>query len=695
MPASKATSTPDRPSVRYRFVGGKGGVGKTTCAAAMAVDSARSGLSTLVISTDPAPSLGDALGQRLGPAPCAVRGIARLHAVEIDAAASLGRWLDARRATLEAIVLRGTWLDRGDVEELLRLSLPGIDEVAALFEIAELGARAAYDRVIVDTAPTGHLLRMLGMPVTLAGLARVLDHMQDKHRVMVGALRGRWQADVADALIADVDALASDIQALLRDAGRSALAWVTLPEPMSIAETLDGLAGLRTLGMHIDRVIVNRVTTPPPERCSWCLRRRHLEAAVIRTFERRRELRGVVLQRLPAAAAEPRGIAALAAIGATLARRIEPARVARATPARAPQLAAIDVDGRAVVDDDIAPPGTRLVLFGGKGGVGKTTCATAAAIRLARSRQGRVLLISTDPAHSLGDAIGYAVADDARTIRGGPQNLMVRELDAARAYARVHDRVIRAIDRLFRRESAGGGIDVSHDRRVMLDLLDLAPPGVDELVAIVDVTDALFADAGRPQYDLVVMDTAPSGHALRLIEMPSLVHEWVKALMAVLLKYQSVVGLGDLGAVLLRLSQGLGRLRALMADPARARFIAVTRAAMLPRAETMRLLSRLDGAGISAPAVIVNAAGAGTCTRCRADRVREGREIAALRRGLRQGPTLRQLIVTPARLPSPHGLAGLSQWWEEGRTTSEPAARRARAPRRGGRGDRPSRAKRA
>src|SRR5688572_15571510 len=177
MRRSKATSIAD-PRVpsntpRYTFVGGKGGVGKTTCAAAMAIRAARAGFATLVISTDPAPSLGDALDQRLAAAPRPVAGVRGLHAVEVDAARALDAWIAGRRATLEEIALRGTWLDRDDVSRLLKLSLPGIDEVAALLRIADLGGSGRYDRIIVDTAPTGHLLRMMEMPAVLHGMALV------------------------------------------------------------------------------------------------------------------------------------------------------------------------------------------------------------------------------------------------------------------------------------------------------------------------------------------------------------------------------------------------------------------------------------------------------------------------------------------------------------------------------------------
>ena len=132
----------------------------------------------------------------------------------------------------------------------------------------------------------------------------------------------------------------------------------------------------------------------------------------------------------------------------------------------------------------------------------------------------------------------------------------------------------------------------------------------------------------------MVIDSAPTGHALRLLEMPGLAHDWVKALMAILLKYQSIVGVGGLGEVLLRLSQGLRRLRELLTDPARTTFVAVTRPAALPHAETLRLVRRLRAASISVPAVVVNAMGTGTCTRCAREARVQQRQLATLAREL-------------------------------------------------------------
>lgn len=670
MPRSKATSTPDRQpaSARptFRFVGGKGGVGKTTCAAALGVSAARAGLATLIVSTDPAPSLGDALKQRLGARPRRVSGARSLDAVEVDAPAALERWIATRRDLLEEIALRGTWLDRDDVARLLRLSLPGIDEIAALLELADFSASPRYDHIVVDTAPTGHMLRMLAMPTLLGGLAQVFDRMQGKHRIMVNAIRGGWTSDAADVLIDSIDSQARRMDEILRDASASVLTWVTLPEPMALAETRDALDALRDDGVTVDRIVVNRLTDVPPQRCSWCTARRRMEQAAVRDFEK--SSAGTSVTQVPSLAIEPRGLSALARLGGLLQSE---ARIQRTNPGTARSKMRVVARAQPSAKGngpELIAAGTRLLMFGGKGGVGKTTCAAAAAVRIAATRgRPRVLLMSTDPAHSLADVFGKPAGDELRPVQGAPSNLMVREIDARRQFAALRERFAGAIDALVDRIAGGSAVAAAatgQDRQVLQDLFDLAPPGVDELIAVIEVTDALMAEA-ESGFDLVVIDSAPTGHALRLLEMPTLAHEWVKALMAILLKYQAVVGVGELGEVLLRLSQGLRRLRELFADPERTTFIAVTRPAALPHAETLRLLKRLRSASISVPAVVVNAMGAGTCTRCRREVRAQQRELTRLTRELR-GRHAPAVIIAPGWMPAPEGAADLrrfaAQW---------------------------------
>ena len=626
-------------------------MGKTTCAAAWAVVRARSGARTLLISTDPAPSVGDALNQRFGAVPRRVAGVANLSAVEVDSPKALARWLRSRRPILETIALRGTFLDREDVAALLRLSLPGIDEIAALMEISRLGRSGGYDTVVVDTAPTGHTLRMLAMPMLLGALAGVFDRMQGKHRAIVRALGGGWTRDAADALIESIAAEGRELSTLLADRRSVDVTWVTLPEPMAMAESVDALHELHRMGLHVEAMVVNRVTPPPSVPCRWCNARRAFESATIRAITVRAGKLGP--RAIAARAREPRGVAALREIGREMASGI---RLPRTAAARGRQVVTDlpTLSRRRFVLPDAA--GLSLLMFGGKGGVGKTTCAAATAVRVAAEQPHRpVILLSADPAHSLGDVLGVPLDDAARHVRGAPANLTAREIDAANRFQIVKGEYAKAIDALFVTLGSGTQFELSADRDAMRDLLELAPPGVDELMAMVDVSEILGNVASQ---SLIVLDTAPSGHALRLLELPALVHDWVKALMTIVLKYQPVVGIGELGQVLLRMSQGLGRLRALLTDPARTAFLTVTRPAALPAAETRRLLKQLQDLHISGPAVIVNSWGLGTCKFCTTGRREQEKALRQIRASARTSP----LVIAPATMPPPHGPKALLEW---------------------------------
>ncbi len=639
-------------------MGGKGGVGKTTHAAIAALEAAARGR-TLLVTTDPVSSLSAVLDAPVGAEPAPVRGANRLHAANVDAKRAFDRWLSRRRELLATIAVRGTYLDDDDVARLLKLSLPGIDEVIGLLEVVRLARDAdgahAFDQVVVDTAPTGHTLRLLAAPALLTRVASLLDSLQSHHRAVVSALRGSYRGDAADELIDELERDGEALRTMLRDPGSTQVTWITIPEPMALEETSDAIAALEGIGIQVGRLIVNRMTAAPPQRCAWCEGRRRFEARALAPIVRRFAGREIVA--FPELTHEPRGVSALRVAAKARAPWKTPGamdpmpRRIRASLESPPDRLGPDharVSARSVIGGF----SQKIILFGGKGGVGKTTCAAAVALHLAAGK--RVLLLSTDPAHSLGDVFGARFDNQPRPVPDGPPALRVREIDAAAEMDRFRGKYVAAVDEAFARiaRTAAG------DQAAFRDLIDLAPPGIDEVIAVADVAEAITSQ--NSDYDAIVTDTAPTGHALRLLQTPAVLRDWTLALMAILLKYREIVGAGTLATLLVQLSKRLRGLQDILADPGQARFVIVTRAAAVPVLESIDLIGTLQSMGIAIGAVVVNAAGVGECTRCRRSAREQRRAVVQLRAAVAEGGYA--IIEAPAEIPPPHRLEALSDW---------------------------------
>jgi arsenite-transporting ATPase len=415
---------------RFRFFGGKGGVGKTSCAAAWAVAAADAGESVLALSTDPAHSLGDALDPPLGPEPRPValppvagrrgggrRGGGRLLAAEVAAAAAYRRWLDERRDALLTIAERGTLLEAADLEELLALPLPGADELLGLLEVVRLGEAAGCGLVVVDTAPTGHTLRLLGGPGQLRRLAALFAAADERHRVLAATFGAGAGGGPEEDLVARLEADAGELDALW-DPVRCAFSWVTTPEALAVAETADGLAALAVLAVPVTELVVNRLGRETGG--ARAAAEREAVAALARLAP------ALPWRVVPELAEEPRGIGGLRRLGAELCRPPRPAAHALAAvgeaaapvpaPARPPAAVAPAAPPWL---DSLLPAGLALAFVGGKGGVGKTTCAAALALLAAEAWPERpVRLLSTDPAHSLADVLAAPLGDEPRPVLG-------------------------------------------------------------------------------------------------------------------------------------------------------------------------------------------------------------------------------------------------------------------------------------
>ncbi|MFH1185911.1 MAG: ArsA family ATPase [Chloroflexota bacterium] len=600
--------------------GGKGGVGKTTCAAAAALVLARQhpARSFLLVSTDPAHSLADGFA---GSPP-----LENLALRELDPQESLVRFKARHEEHLRTIALRGTFLDEADVTQLLDLSMPGLDEIMALLEIAAWVKENLHACIVVDTAPAGHTLRLLGLPAIMRQWVATLDAMLAKHRYMARLYRGTYRKDAVDLYLEETVADLTHLGALLQSPGRCRFVPVMLAEALSIHVTRTMLSELERLDLPVREVVVNRLHPAQPN-CPVCAEWTSRQTVAIE--ELTRVFSNYTLWGLPLFLEEVRGTERLL----TVWEHARPLAQAKGNHERGTlndllrgfgiQRSALGVQHSAVGNPAPLPPSSiKLLMFAGKGGVGKTTLACASALCLAEAWDGKeVLLFSIDPAHSLAACLGREIGPQEVRVAPG---LTVIELDAQAEYAHLKQDYADELTGVFERVTGQTGIDIAFDREVMERILDLAPPGLDEILALTRIVDLM--DRGR--YDLFVLDTAPTGHLLRFLEMPELIEKWLRTFFGLFLKYREVFWLPRISQMMVDLSKQVKSFRRVLVDSGQAALMAVAIPTEMAYAETRDLVTACERLGVAVPILFVNmVTPASRCPTCSALRRAEERVL--------------------------------------------------------------------
>lgn len=306
-----------RRGLTFLLFGGKGGVGKTSMAAATALAAAERSPArrVLLFSTDPAPSLTDAFVTRLAPTPTAIPGIPRLSALELDARAIFQAFKEQYGEDIREIFQQGTLLDDAEAADFFTLDIPGLDEVMALKTITDFMAEGEYDLYIIDTAPTGHTLRLLALPDLLDGWIRFLAKLRWRYRTVVGRLtRREAPAASADAFLVEMKRAVQRVRRLLQDAQATEFVLVTIPEALAVSQTLDFAEALEGAHVPSSHLIINNLV--PKSACSFCASRRALQ-------QKHREALATALPRyrmvdVPLQPGEVRGVDTLRAIGSLL-----------------------------------------------------------------------------------------------------------------------------------------------------------------------------------------------------------------------------------------------------------------------------------------------------------------------------------------------------------------------------------------
>ncbi len=261
----------DNSDLKLIIFGGKGGVGKTSCAIATAIKLSEN-FKTLLISTDPAHSLSDSLEQAIGFSVQKVTGHENLDAIEVDAEVALTKFKFDHHRELKKLLETSSNLDNQDIDEMLTLSIPGIDEVMSFKAIIDFIEEGNYEKYVVDTAPTGHALRLISSPKMLDDWIKVAVKLRWKYRYMITSFSGSYQMDDVDSLLLSLKKTVKRIENILKNQTKCEFMPVCIPEAMAIAETERLLTDLGKSEIIPRQIIVNHVMVS--DECGFCQKRK-------------------------------------------------------------------------------------------------------------------------------------------------------------------------------------------------------------------------------------------------------------------------------------------------------------------------------------------------------------------------------------------------------------------------------------
>ena len=576
------------------LVSGKGGVGKTTFACAIALRQAQCDPSetVLLLSTAPAHSLGDVLQLSVGDIAQPHPDCGNLHVRALDAAALLQSFKARYGTVLETLVERGSFVDDEDLSPVWDMNWPGLNELMGLLEIQRILRDGEAERVIVDMAPSGHTLNLLGLMDFLDTFLSALQTFQDKHQYLVKTLSGQYTPDQADEFLstmaADLAAGRAQLQGKVVDASEqtsspSTACWiVALAEPLSVRETERFLTALGQLQIPLGGLVVNRLTHSPAQTTQLIAFKDLVPDKPV--FE------------LPLWKTEPVGTPALISL------------IEQLTLASAQQSNAVSEIENPIIWPQPVPPGCpdfvaegkRLLIIGGKGGVGKTTVSAAIASGLAQHHpEAQIRVISIDPAHSLGDAFETTLGHEPVVLR---ENLRAQEVNAEQVLDQFREDYLWELAEMMAGDASDDILQIAYGPEGWRQIVTQALPGIDEMLSLIAVMDLLEQDSET----LIVLDTAPTGHLLQFLEMPVALGDWLSWIFKLWIKYQDVVGRVELIGRLRQLRKRVMATQKRLTDASHTEFIGVVQNQSAVLAEAQRLTTTLAERGVAQNYIIHN-----------------------------------------------------------------------------------------
>lgn len=568
-------------SLHLAMFSGKGGVGKTTLSCGFARHWALTFPSEqiLLLSTDPAHSLADVLQLKVEAVPKASPDLPNLSICALDAQKLLQEFKAKYGKALELLVERGSFVEGEDLTPVWDLSWPGLDELMGLLEIQRLLREKVADRVVVDMAPTGHTLNLFKLKDFLEVLLNSLELFQEQHRVISQSFSSHYVTDEADRFLTEMKSDLAGGRHLLEDQSFTAFFAVAVTEPMSFLETQRLLNSLQSLNIHCGGLFINRILTHPkldPDRYSE-------QQQLLQKFLNLADSRPVFT--VPQQTSEPLGGQALDEL---IAQAKLLTTVAIASPPSLHWPAKIPPSF-----SDFISEGRQLLLIGGKGGVGKTTVAAALGWGLAKRHPNKnIRIISIDPAHSLGDAFDRPLSHEPQQLT---ENLSAQEVDAQIILDQFRrDYLWELAEMMSGEDNKERSVHIAYSPQAWQQLVSQALPGIDEMLSLIAVIDLLE----HRQQDLIILDTAPTGHLLRFLEMPSALGDWLAWIFKLWMKYKNVLGRVDLMGRLRTLRQQVVQAQKKLKDPNHTEFIGVVQAQAAIIAEHVRLAESLKIIGV-------------------------------------------------------------------------------------------------
>lgn len=565
-------------SLHLIMFSGKGGVGKTTLSCAFARHWAQQfpHEQILLISTDPAHSLGDVLQMAVEETPCPVVDLPNLKVQALNAEQLLEAFRSKYGKVLELLVERGSFVSGEDLSPVWDLRFPGLDELMSVLEIQRILRQQEADRIVVDMAPSGHTLNLFRLMDFLDNFLASLELFQKKHQVIQQSFTGQYTPDEADQFLLEMKADLESGRQLLQDSTQSACLAVSLAEPMSYAETHRFLEALQSLKIPFGGIVINRLQNQLPEK-----------EPVLSKFQALGEPHPIFI--VPQQEQEPLGGKALDQIYLQI-TDLDQYQCRSSATDRPSSLLASELSSLSF--NDFVLENRKLILVGGKGGVGKTTVSAAIAWGMAeRHPDCKIRVISIDPAHSLGDALGVHLGHQATQLSA---NLTAQEIDSHQVLEEFREAYLWDLAEMMSGGIQEETLQIAYGPQAWRQIVSQALPGIDEMLSLITIINLL----NQKEQDLIILDTAPTGHLLRFLEMPEALTDWLAWIFRLWIKYQDVVGQTELMGRLRSLRQQVVQTQKKLKDPIHTEFISVIQTQQAVIAETERLIQSLTEMGI-------------------------------------------------------------------------------------------------